>query len=195
MVKSTIICRRIARSYPKFPHSLGGYLFDNYTHGPVAQIVTSCRIDRSISCIRIGPGALRPEGQEASRRVRARSQGGEKTMFRSAAPEPDHPALGSRPFGGCLLAFVAINNAAAASIYVFRNISPLHVTGWSFAWPILPSQSAAARRRHQARGTRQGPDPRPDPDRVRPRGLPRPAQRGRGLEQGPQVQERLPAVL
>jgi hypothetical protein len=24
--------------------------------------------------------------------------------------------------------------------YVFRNISPLHPTGWSFAWPILPSQ-------------------------------------------------------
>ena len=24
--------------------------------------------------------------------------------------------------------------------YVFRNVSPLHVTGWSFAWPILPSQ-------------------------------------------------------
>ncbi|WP_169974384.1 hypothetical protein [Tautonia rosea] len=25
--------------------------------------------------------------------------------------------------------------------YVFRNISPLRPTGWSFAWPILPSQS------------------------------------------------------
>jgi hypothetical protein len=24
--------------------------------------------------------------------------------------------------------------------YVYRNISPLHPTGWSFAWPILPSQ-------------------------------------------------------
>jgi hypothetical protein len=24
--------------------------------------------------------------------------------------------------------------------YVFRNISPLHPTGWSFVWPILPSQ-------------------------------------------------------
>ena len=54
---------------------------------------------------------------------------------------------------------------------------------------------AAARRRHQARRARQDPDPRPDPGRVRPGGLPRPAQRGRGLEQGAQVQERLPAVL
>ena len=24
--------------------------------------------------------------------------------------------------------------------YVYRGISPLHPTGWSFAWPILPSQ-------------------------------------------------------
>ena len=27
------------------------------------------------------------------------------------------------------------------SRYVARDISPLHVTGWSIAWPILPSQS------------------------------------------------------
>jgi hypothetical protein len=25
--------------------------------------------------------------------------------------------------------------------YVYRNMSPMHPTGWSFLWPILPSQS------------------------------------------------------
>jgi hypothetical protein len=42
---------------------------------------------------------------------------------------------------GGFLAFVAIGNVGCGIDYVFRNISPLHVTGWSFAWPILPSQS------------------------------------------------------
>lgn len=36
-------------------------------------------------------------------------------------------AMGS---GGC----------GGALSYVYRNVSPLHPTGWSFAWPILPSQ-------------------------------------------------------
>src|SRR4051812_28616374 len=41
---------------------------------------------------------------------------------------------------GVLLASMASGVTGCAIPYVFRNISPLHVTGWSFAWPILPSQ-------------------------------------------------------
>ena len=40
-------------------------------------------------------------------------------------------ALSTTGMGGCGLS------------YVFRNISPLHPTGWSFAWPIFASQSKA----------------------------------------------------
>jgi hypothetical protein len=41
---------------------------------------------------------------------------------------------------GALLATVSTGAAGCGLSYVFRNISPLHPTGWSFAWPILPSQ-------------------------------------------------------
>jgi hypothetical protein len=44
-----------------------------------------------------------------------------------------------------LLAFAMLAGVSTVPVgcglsYVFRNISPLHPTGWSFAWPILPSQ-------------------------------------------------------
>lgn len=42
---------------------------------------------------------------------------------------------------GALLAIVCTGAVGCGIPYVFRNISPLHPTGWSFAWPILPSQS------------------------------------------------------
>jgi hypothetical protein len=41
---------------------------------------------------------------------------------------------------GAVVAVVSTNMAGCGISYVFRNISPLHPTGWSFAWPILPSQ-------------------------------------------------------
>lgn len=41
---------------------------------------------------------------------------------------------------GALFAIVATSQSGCGLSYVFRNISPLHPTGWSFAWPILPSQ-------------------------------------------------------
>jgi hypothetical protein len=41
---------------------------------------------------------------------------------------------------GVLLAAVSTSATGCALSYVFRNISPLHPTGWSFVWPILPSQ-------------------------------------------------------
>ena len=41
---------------------------------------------------------------------------------------------------GALLAFFSTSFVGCGLDYVFRNISPLHPTGWSFAWPILPSQ-------------------------------------------------------
>jgi hypothetical protein len=41
---------------------------------------------------------------------------------------------------GALLAVFSTNMTGCGLSYVFRNISPLHPTGWSFAWPILPSQ-------------------------------------------------------
>jgi hypothetical protein len=44
---------------------------------------------------------------------------------------------------GALMAFVTTSYSGCtlgAIDYVYRNISPLHPTGWMFAWPILPSQ-------------------------------------------------------
>src|SRR5437879_3090032 len=37
-----------------------------------------------------------------------------------------------------LLAFLSTGTTGCGLSYVFRGISPLHPTGWSFAWPILP---------------------------------------------------------
>lgn len=42
---------------------------------------------------------------------------------------------------GVLLATVATGASGCALSYVFRNISPLHPTGWSFVWPIFATQS------------------------------------------------------
>lgn len=44
---------------------------------------------------------------------------------------------------GAMLALVSTNMVGClpALSYVYRNVSPFHPTGWSFAWPILPSQS------------------------------------------------------
>lgn len=42
---------------------------------------------------------------------------------------------------GLLLAGLTTGMTGCGVSYVFRHISPLHPTGWSFAWPILPSQS------------------------------------------------------
>ncbi len=42
---------------------------------------------------------------------------------------------------GALTLYLTTCNSGCGLSYVFRNISPLHPTGWSFAWPILPSQS------------------------------------------------------
>lgn len=41
---------------------------------------------------------------------------------------------------GALLAVVSTGAAGCGIPYVYRNMSPMHPTGWSFAWPILPSQ-------------------------------------------------------
>jgi hypothetical protein len=42
---------------------------------------------------------------------------------------------------GALLATTTTSFIGCGIPYVYRSISPLHPTGWSFAWPILPSQS------------------------------------------------------
>ena len=64
-------------------------------------------------------------------------------MFRSArgTASPITPRWSSRhswrvPYA----AFVTTNNVGCGLDYVYRNMSPLHVTGWSFAFPIFPSQ-------------------------------------------------------
>ncbi len=41
---------------------------------------------------------------------------------------------------GVLLAALSTGATGCGLSYVFRNITPFHPTGWSFAWPILPSQ-------------------------------------------------------
>src|SRR5439155_6704089 len=47
---------------------------------------------------------------------------------------------------GALMAFFSTNFVGCGLDYAFRHISPLHPTGWSFAWPILPSQQARLER-------------------------------------------------
>ncbi|MDX2036363.1 MAG: hypothetical protein SFX72_06905 [Isosphaeraceae bacterium] len=42
---------------------------------------------------------------------------------------------------GALLAVFSTNMVGCGLSYVFRNVSPLHPTGWSFAWPIFATQS------------------------------------------------------
>jgi hypothetical protein len=43
---------------------------------------------------------------------------------------------------GALMALISTSFVGCGLDYVFRNISPLHPTGWSIAFPILPSQQA-----------------------------------------------------
>ena len=62
--------------------------------------------------------------------------------FRSARHRsPIAPRWVRGLLAGALLGFVSISSGGCGLDYVARNISPLHVTGWSFVWPILPSQS------------------------------------------------------
>ena len=44
---------------------------------------------------------------------------------------------------GALMAVATTGMSGCGLSYVFRSVSPLHPTGWSFAWPIFASQSAA----------------------------------------------------
>jgi len=62
-------------------------------------------------------------------------------MFRSARHRsPMTPRWVRGLIAGASLAVIATSNIGCGLSYVFREISPLHVTGWSFAFPILPSQ-------------------------------------------------------
>jgi hypothetical protein len=63
-------------------------------------------------------------------------------MIRSARHK--RPPISPRVRGlltGAVLAGVLATGAVGCGLpYVARGISPLHPTGWSFGWPILPSQ-------------------------------------------------------
>ena len=62
-------------------------------------------------------------------------------MFQSARPRsPMTPRWVRGLIAGASLAVIATSHVGCGIDYVFREISPLHVTGWSFAFPILPSQ-------------------------------------------------------
>ncbi len=70
------------------------------------------------------------------------SQGGEIPMTRSAR----HRGLQTRRsvrglLSVAMFAAIAAGTGGCGLTYVYRNISPLHPTGWSFAFPILPSQT------------------------------------------------------
>ena len=108
-----------------------------------------------------------------------------------AAPGPDDPALGSRPADGCLSGVISTTPRRVRPVVRLPEHLAAAPDGLVVRLADPAVAAAAARRGHGARGARPGPDPRPDPRRVRPADLPRPAQRGRGLGQGPQVQERL----
>lgn len=43
---------------------------------------------------------------------------------------------------GALLTLLSTSTIGCGLSYAYRNMSPLHPTAWSFAFPILPSQSA-----------------------------------------------------
>jgi hypothetical protein len=63
-------------------------------------------------------------------------------MFQSARHwSPKTPRWIRGLMAGAFLAVISTTHLGCGLSYVFRNISPLHPTGWSFAWPILPSQS------------------------------------------------------
>ncbi len=63
-------------------------------------------------------------------------------MFRSARHRSAKTLRWVRGLiAGASLAVIATTHVGCGLDYVFRNVSPLHVTGWSFAFPILPSQS------------------------------------------------------
>jgi hypothetical protein len=62
-------------------------------------------------------------------------------MTRSARPSgPKTPRWVRGLLMGALFAAVTTGTSGCGLSYVFRDISPMHPTGWSFAWPILPSQ-------------------------------------------------------
>jgi hypothetical protein len=62
-------------------------------------------------------------------------------MSRSARhPRPLTPRWVRGLLTGALLAMVSTGATGCGLSYVFRDVSPLKPTGWSFAWPILPSQ-------------------------------------------------------
>ena len=96
---------------------------------------------------------------------------------------------------GALLAVVSTSGTGCGLSYVFRNISPLHPTGWSFAWPILPSQQQRLEEDMAREERDRVPILDPIPGEFAPGDLPRPAQRGRGLGQGAQVPQRLAPLL
>jgi hypothetical protein len=64
-------------------------------------------------------------------------------MTRSARPWGHHTPRWVRGFLAvaslAILATVPVGCGALS--YVYQDVSPLHPTGWSFPWPILPSQS------------------------------------------------------
>ena len=62
-------------------------------------------------------------------------------MFQSARHRsPMTPRWVRGLMTGALLAVISTTHLGCGLDYVYRSISPLHPTGWSFAWPILPSQ-------------------------------------------------------
>lgn len=63
-------------------------------------------------------------------------------MFQSARHRsPMTPRWVRGLMAGAFLAVISTTHLGCGLDYVFRNMSPMHVTGWSLAWPILPSQS------------------------------------------------------
>lgn len=63
-------------------------------------------------------------------------------MFQSARRlSPKTPRWARGLLAGAILAVICTTQSGCGLSYVFRKISPLHPTGWSFAWPIFASQS------------------------------------------------------
>ncbi len=84
-------------------------------------------------------------------------------MFQSARHRsPMTPRWVRGLMTGAFLAVISTTHLGCGLDYVFRNISPLHPTGWSFAWPIFPSQSQRLEEDIKRERARQGAHPRPD---------------------------------
>src|SRR5271157_4411752 len=125
--------KRNCRWIPEIPHSLSQSRTITRPHGLVALIVKESP-ERSVLGRSERSRRQRAGGQESLQARSRTSHGGGKTMFQSARHRtPKTPRWVRGLITGAFLAVISATHLGCGLDYVFRNISPLHPTGWSFA--------------------------------------------------------------